>query len=260
MSKKFLLLIVVALAVFGAGLLLQFNSFGSQAIWNFSREGQWLLPLVLLTSLVDSINPCSFSVLLLTIAFLFSIGKFRSNVFKLGLIYILGIFVVYMGIGLGLLQILHVFNTPHFMAKVGAVLLVFLGGLNLVNYFFPAFPIKLKIPSFAHKKIGGLMEAASVPAVFGLGALVGLCEFPCTGGPYLTVLGLLHDRQTYSEGVLYLVLYNLMFILPLVIILTLASSRELFDRVKNWQRTESKNMRLYGGVATVILGLLIYYL
>src|SRR3989344_5954715 len=45
-----------------------------------------------------------------------------------------------------------------------------------------------------------LMKQASLPAAFMLGALVGVCEFPCTGGPYLMVLGLLHDQGTYLRG------------------------------------------------------------
>lgn len=260
MSKKFLLLIAIALVVFGAGFLLQSNSIGSQTIWNFSRQGTWLLPLVLLASLVDSINPCSFSVLLLTIAFLFSLGKFRGSILKIGGVYILGIFAVYVGIGLGILQVLHIFNTPHFMAKVGSLLLIALGGINLIGYFFPQFPIKLKIPNVAHSKMAELMKSASIPAVFALGALVGLCEFPCTGGPYVMVLGLLHDQKTYWQGLGYLLLYNLIFILPLAIILLIASSRELFDRVKNWQKGESSNMRLYGGFAMVLLGLIIFFM
>jgi len=258
MSKKFFFLLAFAAVVFGVGILLQSNSFGSQAIWNFSHQGKWLLPLVVLASLVDSINPCSFSVLLLTIAFLFSLGKFRSSILKIGGVYILGIFVVYMGIGLGILQVLHLFNTPHFMARVGSIMLIVLGGINVLGHFFPSFPIQLKIPAIAHSKMAELMKSASVPAIFALGALVGLCEFPCTGGPYVTVLGLLHDQKTHFQGLGYLILYNLIFILPLLIMLMIASSKELFGRVKNWQKGENTNMRLYGGIAMILLGLVIF--
>ena len=44
------------------------------------------------------------------------------------------------------------------------------------------------------------MHQATLPAAFALGVVVGLCEFPCTGGPYLMILGLLHDRGTYTSG------------------------------------------------------------
>src|SRR3989344_9186901 len=223
MSKKLLILVIVAVLLFSSVIFFKQGNIGTTAIWNLSKEGKWLLPLVAIAALIDSINPCAFSILLLTVAFLFSIGKARSGILKIGGIYILGIFIVYILIGLGILQVLHLFNTPHFMAKLGAALLIVLGAINLINEFFPSFPIKLHIPRAAHSKMAELMEKASVPTAFLLGALVGLCEFPCTGGPYLMVLGLLHDRGTYFTGVGYLFLYNLIFVLPLLIILFIAS-------------------------------------
>lgn len=260
MSKKLLILIGVAVVLFGGVLLLKTGNLGTTALWSISDGGKWMLPLVGVAALIDSINPCAFGILLLTIAFLLSLENSRASILKIGGVYILGLLTVYFLIGLGILQALHLFNTPHFMAKAGAVLLIVLGGINLINEFFPAFPIKLKIPQAAHAKMASLMNKASLPAVFLLGALVGLCEFPCTGGPYLMVLGLLHDQGTYFAGVGYLLLYNLIFILPLVVILLIASDQSLVTKVQNWKKSETKNMRLWGGIAMVILGLVILLL
>ncbi|TAL56408.1 MAG: hypothetical protein EPN86_02645, partial [Nanoarchaeota archaeon] len=233
---------------------------GTTALWNLSGEGKWLLPLVGIAALIDSINPCAFGILLLTIAFLLSLQKTRSSILKIGGVYIFGLFTIYILIGLGILQALHLFNTPHFMAKVGAILLILLGGINIINEFFPSFPIKLRIPQAAHHKMAELMNKASVPTAFLLGALVGLCEFPCTGGPYLMVLGLLHDQKTYLSGLGYLLLYNLIFILPLVIILFIASDSALVNKVTAWKKSGTKHIRLWGGIAMIILGLLIFFL
>lgn len=256
---KTLSIFALAGLVLALFLFFRYSDAGTTLLWRASQEGRWLLPLVGVSALIDSINPCAFSILLLTIAFLFSLGKLRSKILLIGGFYILGLFVVYMLIGLGILQVLHIFNTPHFMAKLGATLLIALGGVNLVNHFFPAFPIKLRIPAAAHHQMARLMDRASLPAVFLLGALVGLCEFPCTGGPYLMVLGLLHDRGTYLSGLGYLVFYNLVFVLPLVIILLLASRPALLEKVRTWQREEAGNMRLWGGLAMIALGILIYF-
>lgn len=260
MNKKLLVIIVAIVVVAGLFLALRFSGGATAALWSLSDGGKWLLPLIGAAALIDSINPCAFSILLLTIAFLLSIGKLRTNILRLGGFYILGIFLVYMLIGLGIFQTLHIFDTPHFMGKLGASLLIALGLINLINEFFPAFPIKLRIPQAAHHKMAELMNKASIPAVFGLGALVGLCEFPCTGGPYLMVLGLLHDTATFASGFGYLLLYNLIFILPLVLILFLASNEALFSKVQAWQRSENKLMRLGGGIAMVALGTLIFFL
>jgi len=258
MNKKLIFLVVGTLALFGLVTLFRMENIGTAALWSLSDGGKWLLPLISVAALIDSINPCAFSILLLTIAFLLSIGKLRSSVLAIGSAYILGIFLVYLAIGLGLLQTLHLFDTPHFMGKVGAGLLIVLGLINIIKEFFPAFPIKLGIPQAAHQKIAVLMEKASVPTAVGLGVLVGLCEFPCTGGPYLMVLGLLHDHATYYTGAAYLILYNLIFILPLILILLIASDHSLLAKVQSWQQSERGIMRWAGGAAMVLLGLIIF--
>lgn len=260
MNKKLYVLIFILVALLGTVVFFRFSDFGTEILWKISHSGKWLLPLLIAASLIDSINPCAFSILILTIAFLFSIGKFRSSVLKIGGAYIAGIFVVYMLIGLGILQALHLFNTPHFMARVGALLLVALGTINIIGQLFPSFPVKLRIPEAVHRKIAELMEKGSVPTAFLLGALVGLCEFPCTGGPYLMVLGMLHDQATYFSGLWYLILYNAIFILPLVVILLISSNEVLVEKVKNWQRQESNLMRFGGGIAMIILGVIIFFL
>lgn len=260
MSKKLFALIAFGVVLFVVVLFFKISGLGTTALWNLSNGGRWLLPLVGVAALIDSINPCAFSILILTIAFLFSIGKFRSSILKIGGTYIFGIFVVYVLIGLGILQTLHLFNTPHFMAKVGASLLIIFGAINLINEFFPSFPLKLRIPHVAHRKIAELMEKGSAPTAFLLGALVGLCEFPCTGGPYLMVLGLLHDSSTYLSGLGYLILYNLIFILPLAIILLIASNEGLLRKARAWQEKEKKAMRFWSGIAMVILGVIIFFL
>jgi cytochrome c biogenesis protein CcdA len=144
------------------------------------------------------------------------------------------------------------------MAKLGAVLLVALGLVSLANHFVPSFPVKLRMPQFAHGRMASLMEKASLPSAFALGGLVGVCEFPCTGGPYLAVIGLLHDQATHAVGLGYLFLYNAIFILPLVVILLLASDRSLLDRVETWKKRNTRAMRLWGGQAMVLLGVLIF--
>lgn len=260
MKNKFWLLFLAGILFAASAWFFKFNGVGAEFLWNLSEGGKWLLPLISVAALVDSINPCAFSILLLTIAFLFSVGQRRNRILALGGVYILGIFVVYMFIGLGILQTLHLFSTPHFMAKVGAVLLMLLGFINLINEFFPSFPIKLRIPSAAHKYMAQLLETTSMPAAFLLGALVGVCEFPCTGGPYLMVLGLLHDNATYYSGLGYLFLYNLIFVLPLVIILLVSGDAALVSKVQEWKNLENNNMRLWGGVAMMILGILILFL
>jgi len=258
--KKLIISIIIAAAFVSIFWFFRYTGAGQNLLWDFSDGGKLLLPLVVVAAVIDSVNPCAFSILLLTIAFLFSIGRLRSGILKAGGAYISGLFLAYLLIGLGIFQALHLFNTPNFMAKVGAALLIILGGINLINEFFPAFPIKLRIPHAAHHKMAELMEKGSMPTAFLLGGLVGLCEFPCTGGPYLMILGLLRDATTYLRGFGYLVFYNLIFISPLIIMLIIASNEMLLVKVQEWQSKERKLMRFGSGLAMVALGLLIFFL
>lgn len=254
--------LLITLALLAILLLLvgyfRFLPTGAETLWNLSYGGKWLFPLVAVAALIDSINPCAFSVLILTIAFLFSLGKNSWQIFQIGGVYILGIFAAYILIGFGILQTLHLFGVPHFMAKVGASILIAWGALEILNGLFPKFPVRLGIPHAAHAKMAVLMEKGSLPASFLLGGLVGLCEFPCTGGPYLMVLGLLHDQATYLRGVGYLFFYNVLFILPLALLLLIASERSLLKRVQVWKKEKTKQLRIWGGVAMVALGIIVF--
>ena len=258
--RKALIWAGVVLVALAAIVILKYAPGTSNIIWSISDAGRWLLPLVGVSALLDSVHPCSFSILLITIAFLFGMQMTRGKILAIGGIYIAGIFVAYLAIGVGAFQVLHIFDVPHFMGKLGATLLILFGLLNLINWAYPSFPLKLSIPAGAHRKMAELMNKASLPTAFLLGALVGLCEFPCTGGPYLMVLGLLHDAGTYISGVGYLILYNLIFVLPLVVMLLIASDNALVEKVRAWKKAETKHMRLWSGIAMIALGILIFAL
>lgn len=256
MKKNIITISLILVAIVGI-IILKNSSVTTSIIWNMSQGGAWLLPLVLVAAVLDSVHPCSFSILLITIAFLFGIQMSRRKILQLGGLYITGIFTAYFLIGLGILKVLHLFNTPHFMGKLGATLLIIFGALNLFSRFFPRFPIKLKIPSIAHSSMGKLMDKASFPAVFGLGLLVGICQFPCMGGPYLMVIGLLRDQMTYLSGFGYLLLYNFILIAPLAVVLFIASDKLLIDKMQTWKRNNLRGLKLWAGIIMIIIGFLI---
>ena len=249
---------IVLLALAGI-VILKYAPGTSSIIWSVSDGGKWLLPLVGVSALLDSVHPCSFSILLITVAFLFGMQMARGRILAIGGIYIAGIFVAYLAIGIGAFQVLHIFDVPHFMGKLGATLLILFGVLNLINWLVPSFPLKLSIPASAHRKMAELMNSVSIPAAFALGLLVGLCQFPCMGGPYLMVIGLLHDSATYAAGVGYLVLYNVILIVPLAAVLYLAANKDVVEKMQGWRRTNISAVRLWSGIAMVLLGIIVLY-
>jgi cytochrome c biogenesis protein CcdA len=220
-----------------------------------------LLSIICLAGILDSMNPCAFSVLLLTIGFLLSLETVeRKRVLKIGGLFIAGVFVIYLLIGLGLLKAFAIFGIPRFMSRFGALILIIFGFLEILPEFFPSFPIKLRIPAKAKPAIARLIEKGSEPAAALLGLLVGLTEFPCTGGPYLVVLTLLHDKTTFAAGFKYLLIYNLIFIIPLLVILFIASDKALIQKIDEWRKTSVRKFKLFSGVSLIILGITLFNL
>jgi cytochrome c biogenesis protein CcdA len=213
-----------------------------------------LLPAVVVTGLLDSINPCAFAVILFLLAFLFTIRKSRGQILRLGAIYVAAIFMVYFAIGVGILSAVRVSEDPHLVARVGSYLLIGLGVLNLVEYRWPQFPIKLHMPAIAHEKVNQLLKVATVPATIGVGFIVGLCTVPCSGGIYVSIITLLNAKTTLPWGLAYLTLYNLLYILPLVVILLATGNRVTAKKWAAWEREHALNLRLWFGLSMIGLG------
>lgn len=216
-----------------------------------------LLPAVVITGLVDSVNPCAFAVILLLIAFLFTLRKSRGKILQLGFVYIGMIFIVYFAIGLGFLSVIQLSDEPHFVARVGAWILIVLGAVNLAEYFFPNNPIRIHMPAAAHARAHELIRKASLPATIGAGLVVGLCTFPCSGGIYVSIITLLNAKTTVAWGVGYLALYNLMFVLPLIGILLAAGNRVTAKRWASWERSNALGIRLWFGLAMIGMGIIV---
>ncbi|MBE2199518.1 MAG: hypothetical protein IAE79_12970 [Anaerolinea sp.] len=213
-----------------------------------------LLPAVIVTGLVDSVNPCAFAVILLLLAFLFTLRQSRGYILKLGFVYIGMIFLVYFAIGLGILQAVRFSDNPHFVARAGSWLLIGLGVINLIEYFFPNFPIKLHMPKIAGAHTNALIKQATLPTTMAAGLLVGLCTFPCSGGIYVSIITLLNAKTTLAWGVSYLALYNVMFVLPLIVILLMVGNRMAAKAWARWEREHALKIRLWYGVIMVALG------
>jgi len=217
-----------------------------------------LLPLVIVSGLLDGINPCAFAVLLFFIAFLFTIKKTRAGVLKMGAVYISAIFLAYFLIGIGIMKALIFTGKPHFMAKLGAYLIILLGLINIKDYINPfAFPVHLRIPRFTHATLRRWAYKGTFPSAAVLGFLVGLCTFPCSGGIYVAILALLSAKTTYFQGLAYLLIYNFMFVLPLIVILALASNERVTKRLKEWEESKARKMRLASGIVMILLGVVI---
>lgn len=223
------------------------------------------LPTVVGAGLVDGINPCAFTVLLLFITAITATLQagsgepkaLRARLLGMGGIYIAAVFLTYLALGVGLLTSLSLFTREHLPARLGALLAILFGLWMLKDYFFPEAGWRLQAPARVGEVAHQMARKATVPALVVGGFLIGLCTVPCSGAVYLGVLSLLALQPTALLGYGYLVLYNTVFVLPLVALLIAASARPTLRRLAHWNLHHKQSMRLILGGGVVAMGLLI---
>lgn len=226
------------------------------------------LPAVLGAALVDSINPCAFALLLVFVATMLAMlqrqaivadaGHARRWLLSRGGVYISGIFLTYLVLGFGLLGALEFARTLSSTMLVSKAAALFALGLGLMMLQEALLP-ELGTRFTAHVDAARLRKMVSrlgVPGLFGAGVLVGLCTVPCSGAVYVAVLALLSAQATALAGAGYLVLYNLVFVAPLVAILALASSPPIYRKMARWQLHHRASLKLATGMAAIAVGLL----
>jgi cytochrome c biogenesis protein CcdA len=217
------------------------------------------LPLIIVTGLLDSFNPCAISLMLIYIGLLFSLKKSRTTIMLFGIFYIGAIYFTYLFMGLGMLKAFQLFGVPNLVAKVAALIAILFGLLNAKEYFFPNAPFKIRMPLSVRAKAGEWAYKATIPSAVVLGVFIGISQFPCTGAVYLAILGYLQLKVTFIQGIFYLMIYNLMFVAPLIIVFAFASNRVVTEKMINWQEKNGRKMHLMLAVLMITLGLLIWF-
>ncbi|MEK7673875.1 MAG: cytochrome c biogenesis protein CcdA [Patescibacteria group bacterium] len=255
MKKRFLSLFV--LFIIAAGILIKSTDFNFDISRISTQSALIVFAIVTISGIIDSINPCAISVLFISISFLIGLGYQRKKIIAFGLLYILGIYLSYFFIGIGIFKTLGAIGVPtNLILKFFAFVLILLGANELIKHINPKKSVKLQISNFIKPTLAKLTQRASLPAIFFLGVLVGIFEFPCTGGPYLFVLSLLQAKGTLITGILYLLYYNFLFVLPLLIILYFVYKIEDLQKIQQKSQTLQKYSKLFTPVILIILGIL----
>ncbi|NOZ81211.1 MAG: hypothetical protein GXP63_06085 [DPANN group archaeon] len=212
------------------------------------------IPVVIGTALVDSINPCAIGVLILLIATLLGLAEDRKKMLTIGSIYIFVVFLTYLFAGFGLLVFIQRMDFASTLSLVVAVLVILMGLVELKDFFWYGKGISLSIPKKSAKKIMKLIDNVSVPSAIVLGFFVAAVELPCTGGPYLAITTLLAKIGFSVQVFWLLIVYNLIFVLPLVVILLLVYFGVKAEQIKDWKQENRKWMRLFTGIVLIVLG------
>ncbi len=216
-----------------------------------------MLPLVLINGLIDSFNPCAVGVLLFYLAMMLSLKLEKRLFISFGLFYIAATYVTYFLIGLGILKVAHLFGVHDFFGWAAAILILALGIFHLKEYVWPRLRIPFLSSFFNRCRIPKWKPEITVMSAITLGVLVGICEFPCSGGVYLATVSLLSIKETFWRGVGYLLLYNFMFVLPLVALFASVSNKAVFQYCQQLHTRTFSSVKLIMALSMIISGLLL---
>lgn len=205
----------------------------------FSKITLWA---IIGSGLVDGINPCAFAVIVFFVSFLTVYKYTRKEIIVVGTAYCAAVFAAYVLIGLGLFKFLYAMSGFAYVIKgfyilTAAVCLLFFV-LALYDFWVykktgKAEKMLLQLPTNLkvriHKIMGFFLREkhdSSIRltlAALAVGFAVSLVEAVCTGQVYLpTVVLIMQDPAFRVKAWLFLLLYNLMFIFPLVLIFVLS--------------------------------------
>ena len=230
--------------------------------------GELTLGIIIVAALVDSINPCVFGVLIFLIAFMTKLFKSANKMLLGGLLYSAVVYITYLLLGFGILKVALSTGIATTFYWIAALIAIVAGLLEIKDYFWYGKGFSLQIiPGGAKRieyytnKIAGMEKRH--PALLylmtaALGVLVVMVELPCTGAPYLAILGLL-SKGLFATAVPLLLLYNFVFVLPLFIIIGIAYFGTASDRLESWRKEHRGLMRLCIGLFLLALGLYMIY-
>ncbi|ODS38168.1 MAG: hypothetical protein A7316_00265 [Candidatus Altiarchaeales archaeon WOR_SM1_86-2] len=222
------------------------------------------LPLVIIAGLIDGINPCAFAVLIFFISYLTAVGRDRGTIILAGGVYVAAVFAAYLAIGLVLLSIMGALHDISDIIRACIGIFALLIG---IFSFYEAYvtrggrseETKIKMPDRLRKITNklirdGVRSRNMVLATAAIGFLVAAFELPCTGLIYLVVVTSMHACGIL-EALPYFVLYNILFILPLILIFTAVYGGTTSRRLGGFVKKNTAVMKLLTGAVLIVLAL-----
>ena len=227
---------------------------------------------VALAGLVDGINPCAFTSIVFLFSMLMHLKKSRRQILTVGLCFAIGVFITYLGLGLGALKAIRLFvvssGTTKIITYISAAFAFVLGILSLRDYLRyrktgRARDMKLSLPKPVKRKIHDVVRSRLktcnlVAGGFIIGVLISLLESICTGQVYLpTIVFVLKEPGLRTHALGYLTLYNVMFILPLIVVIVLVGFGLSSQRLVQYAERNLGLMKISLAIIFIVLGTLL---
>ncbi len=218
------------------------------------------LPKVISLAAVDAINPCALAVLtMMLFAILAFAPKKRRNILLAGLAFTLAVFIMYFFYGLIIIRFFQLIQALAsirlWLYKILGLAAIILGILNIRDFIqYKPGGFLTEMPLSFRPKVQSLMFKATSPkGAFIVGVLVTLFLLPCTIGPYIICGGILCTLDLI-ETIPWLLLYNLIFVLPMIAITIICYVG--FTTVESTAGWKDKNIRyLHLAAGIILLGL-----
>lgn len=237
------------------------------------RFSNFTLPAVISAGFIDGINPCVFAALVFFISLL-SVSKIQGRKLLIaGGIYCLACFISYLALGFGLFRFLKLFsgykNIQMGINYTMAAILLVMALLSFKDAWKflrtgHASDINLQLPDKLKEVVHNVMKKGLsykhlVPGAFVIGVVVTAIESVCTGQVYVPTLVFL-SRKGNIEALFYLVLYNLAFIVPLLIIFAMAYKGVSTPKLIDWSKKNVAPAKIIMGCFFIGMAILIILL
>ncbi len=232
------------------------------------EEKLLVLPVVL-AGLLDGINPCAFTTLIFLLAALALAGKTRHEVLIIGIFFTITVFITYSLIGLGFFKTLRLAVSFPLIGKIIRIVLVGVLLVFAAISFYDYVIIKrgnpnkiiLQLPKAMKKQIHSSVRSytrsgALIGSSILMGFFVSVFELGCTGQVYFPTIAYLVQVERQALGYLLLVVYNLGFILPLVIVFVLTYKGVSSDKITGLFRKHMGKVKICTGILFIGLAVL----
>ena len=232
-----------------------------QLCFNTSETSLFIITILIAT--IDSINPCSFFVLL----FLLSILLYTKS--KKRMLLVGGIFIFFSGffyflLMAALLNFVSVVENTYIISIIAGIIAVIFGILNIKDFFFFKKCISVGITddqkSKLYNQVRKIIKITSVPSLvlstIILAISANTVELLCTFNLPFIYTGTILPQ--YKLGIIdnyfYLIFYNIIYVLPLLIIVLL-----MVITLGRWKLSEFQGrvLKLFSGIMILSLGLIL---
>src|ERR1035437_3178442 len=232
------------------------------------RFGALTAPVVISSGFADGFNPCAYALLVLFATYTLTLVNAvtsdgrptpfaRRTLLGAGSLYVGAVFVTYFLLGLGLFTLFEGFGKDHVVARVAAVLALLMALWMLKDVFLPGFGPTMAAPSGTHGWMNKAMQRGGLAGMLMAGVLVGICTVPCSGAMYFSVTAVLHASGGGIVGLALLALYNVAFILPLLLFLLFVSNRRVLGVVGRWNKKNGSLVKAVLAIGVIVMSFML---